>query len=90
MLLNYIFNINVIIFTLQDDHLIDIFNKTIEHNNGTTINMKTLINDKQNDYIILLHEFHINNVLSTIEIQNKTVLKYDDLPITIKDKIHST
>ena len=90
MLLNFIFNLNIIIFTLQDDHLIDIFNKTIEHNNGTTINMKTLINDKQNYYIILLHGFHINNVLSTIEIQNKTVLKYDDLPITIKTKIHST
>ena len=74
-LMNLVFNFNMIIFTMQNKNLLDIFNTDIEHNEGVHINMKQIINNKSNDYILLIHQLsrskiqaQDNNVLSTIEI----------------------
>jgi glycyl-tRNA synthetase alpha subunit len=86
------YGLNFIIFTLQNEDMVNFLNINQEHNNNPKINMQQICMNKDTEnskYLILNHRFasvdkHIHNHFSHMTIDDNSLIEYRNLPIKLR------
>ena len=89
-ILSLSYGINIIIFTQQNEHMINFLDIDHEHNDNPKINVvKILLNDKKTSkYLILNHRLRENtNLLATIIINEKQIIPFNELTHNLQELI---
>ena len=89
-ILSLSYGINIIIFTQQNEHMINFLDQTHAHNDNPKINaVNILLNDiKTSKYLILNHRLMENaNLLATIIINDKQIIPFNELTHNLQELI---
>ena len=96
-LISILYGVNIIIFTLQNENMINFLNKNHEHNNNPKITIRKIFENtdyKRSKYLLLNHRFldieldEISNNFSVIYIDDKELIDYKDISINIKKELN--
>ena len=94
-ILSLLYNLNIVIFTLQNENLLNILNKKHEHHNNPKINIRIISENKDRGagkYLLVNHQFlsrgkNIMNNLSIIMINDMELIEYKYLPVKLKKEL---
>ena len=95
-ILSLSYGINIIIFTQQNEHMINFLDLPREHNDNPKINaVKILLNDiKTSKYLILSHRLFVHddpsentNLLATFIINDKQIIPFNELSHNLQELI---